>query len=264
MQQITLLLADDHAVVRQSLRALLEAEEDIRIVGESENGWQTVHMVKRLKPEVVILDLEMPSLNGLEAARQIRKDSPNTKVLILSCYSNDEYARQLAEIGGAGYLVKQATARELVRAIREVKRGNTFFSAVLSGQASAPGSAGTRPCGKRPPPLTPREGQVLQLIAEGNSSKRIAETLFISSKTVGKHRTQLMRKLNIHSTAGLTRYAIARGVIENQPSRFNGGHTFEGSARQSRKQMIPGNPDASNAAAGLVRRAEKADPVQRE
>ena len=223
MQQITLLLADDHAVVRQGLRALLEAEDDMKVVGEAENGLQAVQMVKRLKPDVALLDVVMPSLSGLEAARQIKKDSPKTKVLMLSSYNNEEYVHQLAEIGGAGYLVKQTAARELVTAIREVIKGNVYFSAGIANPTASRGSTGDRPGAKRAPRLSPREREVLRLIAEGNSNRQISESRGISIKTVEKHRTQLMRKLNIHNTAGLTRYAISRGLTEDQPSPFSAG-----------------------------------------
>jgi DNA-binding NarL/FixJ family response regulator len=216
MQQITLLLADDHAVVRQGLRALLEAEDDMKVVGEAENGLQAVQMVKRLKPDVALLDVVMPSLSGLDAARQIKKDSPKTKVLILSSYNNEEYVQQLAEIGGAGYLVKQTAARELVTAIREVIKGNVYFSAGIANPTASRGSTGDRPGGTRPPRLSPREREVLRLIAEGNSNRKISQTLVISIKTVEKHRQQVMNKLNIHDVASLTRYALAQGIIDRK------------------------------------------------
>src|SRR5438046_6478432 len=132
MQKITVLLADDHTVVRQGLRALLEAEEDMSVAGEAENGRQAVQMAKRLQPDVVVMDIAMPSLNGLEATRQISRESPKSKVLILSSYSDDEYVQQLTDAGAAGYLVKQTAAQDLVTAIREAKKGNAFFSPAIS------------------------------------------------------------------------------------------------------------------------------------
>ena len=132
MQKITVLLADDHTVVRQGLRALLEAEEDMNVAGEAENGRQAVQMAKRLQPDVVVMDIAMPSLNGLEATRQISRESPKSKVLILSSYSDDEYVQQLTDAGASGYLVKQTAAQDLVTAIREARKGNAFFSAFLT------------------------------------------------------------------------------------------------------------------------------------
>src|SRR6185295_6324583 len=132
MQKITVLLADDHTVVRAGLRALLEAEEDINVVGETENGREAVRMAKHLQPDVVVMDIAMPSLNGLEATRQVTRESPKSRVLILSSYSNDEYVQQLTDAGSTGYLVKQTAAQDLVAAIREVKKGNAFFSPAIS------------------------------------------------------------------------------------------------------------------------------------
>ena len=214
--KITVLLADDHTVVRQGLRALLEAENDMTVVGEAENGRQAVQMAKRLQPEVVVMDIAMPSLNGLEATRQISRESPKSKVLILSSYSDDEYVQQLTDAGASGYLVKQTAAQDLVGAIREAKKGNAFFSPAISKRLLEHFRAtiGRPPGEKKAPKLTPRELEVLQLIAEGYANKQIAGELFISIKTVEKHRQQLMHKLDIHDVAGLTRYAIAKGIIE--------------------------------------------------
>ena len=216
MQKVTVLLADDHTVVRQGLRALLDAEEDMSVVGEAENGRQAVQMAKRLQPEVVVMDIAMPSLNGLEATRQISRESPKSKVLILSSYSDDEYVQQLTDAGASGYLVKQTAAQDLVGAIREAKKGNAFFSPAISKRLLEHFRAtiGRPPGEKKAPKLTPRELEVLQLIAEGYANKQIAGELFISIKTVEKHRQQLMHKLDIHDVAGLTRYAIAKGIIE--------------------------------------------------
>jgi|SRR5437867_10233719 len=218
MQKITVLLADDHTVVRQGLRALLEAEEDITVVGEAENGRQAVQMAKRMQPEVVVMDIAMPQLNGLEATRQITKESPKSHVLILSSYSDDEYVQQLTDAGASGYLVKQTAANDLVTAIREAKKGNAFFSPAISKRLLEHyrSSIHRPPDQKKPTKLTPRELEVLQLVAEGYANKQIAAELFISVKTVEKHRQQLMHKLDIHDIAGLTRYAIAKGIIENK------------------------------------------------
>jgi len=218
MQKITVLLADDHTVVRQGLRAILEAEEDVEVIGEAETGRQAVQMTKKMLPDVVVMDIAMPLLNGLEATRQIAKEVPSTKVMILSSYSDDEYVRQLTDAGAAGYLVKQTAANDLLNAIREAKKGNAFFSPSISKrlleqyrQAFLKGE----PVKKSGEILTSREMEVLQLIAEGKANKQIAAELCISIKTVEKHRQQVMNKLNIHDIAGLTRYAIAKGIIES-------------------------------------------------
>ena len=220
MQKITVLLVDDHTVVRQGLRALLEAEDDITIVGEADNGRQAVHLANRLQPDVVLMDIAMPSLNGLEATRQITRDCPKSKVLILSSYSDDEYVQQLTDAGASGYLVKQTAAQDLVSAIREAKRGNAFFSPAISRRLLEHyRNSLSKPSGARKVPrLTPRELEVLQLIAEGFANKQIAGELFISIKTVEKHRQQLMHKLEIHDVATLTRYAISKGIIETAPA----------------------------------------------
>src|SRR6267143_3236674 len=216
MRKITVLLADDHTVVRQGLRALHEAEEDMSVIGEAENGRQAVQMARRFQPDVVVMDIAMPSLNGLEATRQITRENPKSKVLILSSYSDDEYVQQLTDAGASGYLVKQTAAQDLVAAIREAKKGNAFFSPAISKRLLEHfrASIGRPPGEKKSPKLTPRELEVLQLIAEGYANKKIAGELFISIKTVEKHRQQLMYKLDIHDVAGLTRYAIAKGIIE--------------------------------------------------
>ncbi len=217
MKKITVLLADDHTVVRQGLRLLLEAEEDIKVVGEAENGRQAVLLAKKLQPDVIVLDVAMPLLNGLEATRQITREVPNTKVLVLSSYSDDEYVQQLTEEGAAGYLIKQTAANDLIKAIREAHKGNAFFSPSISKrlleqcrEAFVRGG----PVKKRTGRLTSREAEVLQLIAEGHANKQIAAELNISIKTVEKHRQQVMNKLGIHDVAGLTRHAIAKGIIE--------------------------------------------------
>jgi DNA-binding NarL/FixJ family response regulator len=218
MQKIRILLADDHVVVRQGLRALLAAEDDIDILGEADNGRQAVQLVKKLLPDVVVMDIAMPVLNGLEATRQITRTVPTTKVLILSSYSDDEYISQLTEAGAAGYLVKQTAANDLLKAIREANKGNAFFSPGIAkrlrDQCRESFSTG-HAVKRRTDYLTTREAEVLQLIAEGRANKQIAAELCISIKTVEKHRQQVMNKLGIHDVAGLTRHAIAKGIIEN-------------------------------------------------
>jgi DNA-binding NarL/FixJ family response regulator len=218
MEQIRVLLADDHMVVRQGLRALLETEQDIAVVGEAETGRQAVQLTKKLLPSVVVMDIAMPLLNGLEATRQIAKEVPSARVLVLSGYSDGEYVQQLTQAGAAGYMLKQTAAVDLIKAVRETKKGNAFFSPAISkrilDQCREAFTNGT-PIGKRSDSLTSREAEVLQLIAEGAPNKQIAGELNISIKTVEKHRQQVMNKLNIHDIAGLTRYAMSRGIIES-------------------------------------------------
>jgi len=220
MQKTTVLLADDHTVVGQGLRALLEAEGDIQIVGEADTGRQAVQLARKLLPDIIVMDIAMPLLNGLEATRQITKDIPSAKVLVLSSYSDDEYVHQLTEAGAMGYLVKQTAATELIKAIREACKGNAYFSPAISKrllEQYRESFMRGQPVKKRADLLTPRESEVLQLIAEGKANKQIAAELCISIKTVEKHRQQVMNKLNIHDVAGLTRYAITKGIIESAP-----------------------------------------------
>jgi DNA-binding NarL/FixJ family response regulator len=216
MQKIKVLLADDHIVVRQGLRALLMAEEDIEIVGEADNGRQAIQLVKKFMPDVALIDIAMPVLNGLEATRQITRAVPSTKVLILSSYSDDEYVQQLTQAGAAGYLVKQTAATDLLKAIRAAYRGDAYFSPSIAKRLrdqSREAFVTDQPARRRSD-LTTREAEVLQLIAEGRANKQIAAELCISIKTVEKHRQQVMNKLGIHDIAGLTRHAIAKGIIE--------------------------------------------------
>src|SRR5437899_3586519 len=216
--KITVLLADDHTVVREGLKLLLNSAEDVEVVGEVENGRQAVQMAKKLHPDVVVLDLVMPVLNGVEAARQITRDVAGTRVLVLSSYSDDERVQKLIEDGATGYLVKQAAANDLLKAIREAKKGNAYFSPSISkrllDQCRDSIARGGAPVKRKTNTLTSREAEVLQLIAEGYANKQIAAELTISIKTVEKHRQQVMNKLNIHDVAGLTRHAISKGIIE--------------------------------------------------
>lgn len=218
MDKIKVLLADDHTVVRQGLRALLEAERDITVVGEAANGREAVQMTKKLLPDVVVMDIAMPNLNGLEATRQIAKEVPSARLLVLSSYNDDEYVHQITGAGATGYLLKQTAATDLIKAVREARRGNAFFSPVISRRLveryRKEVSSGA-PMKKRNDLLTSREAEVLQLIAEGLANKQIAAELDISIKTVEKHRQQVMNKLNIHDIAGLTRYALSKGIVES-------------------------------------------------
>ncbi len=222
MKKISILLVDDHAVLRQGLRALLSIEPDLEIVGEAENGRQAVQMAKKLTPDVIVMDIAMPQLNGHEATHQICKESPQSRVLILSCYGDDEYVHKLTEAGAVGYLIKDTVASDLVKAIHEAYKGNAYFSPPIAKRLldryRETFIRGGRPLNLKPSVrLTSREHEVLQLVSEGKGNKQIASDLCISIKTVEKHRQQVMNKLNIHDVAGLTRYAITQGVIEMAP-----------------------------------------------
>jgi DNA-binding NarL/FixJ family response regulator len=217
MKRITVLLAEDHQIVREGLRALLASERDIEVVGEAQDGRRAVQLTRELLPAVVVIDIGMPLLNGLEATRQILKAVPSTRVLVLSAHGDDEYVEQTIAMGAAGYLIKQTSAHLLSQAIRDVHAGKTVFSPSISKRL-ANGSSGLRGKPGSPrrsvPRLSPREREVLQLIAEGKANKQTASELGISIKTVEKHRQNLMTKLGIHDTAGLTRHAIDTGIIE--------------------------------------------------
>jgi DNA-binding NarL/FixJ family response regulator len=217
-KRITVLLAEDHEIVREGLRKLLDAESDLEVVGEAATGRQAVVRTKQLHPDVVVMDIAMPLLNGLEATRQIRQALPDTKVLILSAHSDDAYVEESTAVGAVGFLLKQTSSHVLATAIREVQKGNTFFSPAIDKQLHDHYQPSLDRAGlvkKKGARLSSREVEVLQLIAEGQANKQVAAELGISIKTVEKHRQRLMRKLNIHDTAGLTRHAIAAGIIES-------------------------------------------------
>jgi DNA-binding NarL/FixJ family response regulator len=216
MKRITIMLAEDHTIVREGFRKMLELEDDFEVVGEAQNGRLAVVLATKLRPQVVLMDVAMPLLNGLEATRQVLQALPLTKILVLSAHNDDAYVKNAMESGAVGFLLKQTSAHDVCRAIREVHAGKTFFSPLISKrldhQKSLDRGGLSRKQGGR---LTSREMEVLQLIAEGKANKETASELGIGIKTVEKHREHLMEKLNIHDTAGLTRYAIGAGIIES-------------------------------------------------
>jgi DNA-binding NarL/FixJ family response regulator len=219
MGTISVLLADDHAVVRQGLRMLLQTESGIDIVGEAENGTQAVELAEELKPAVVLMDVAMPSMNGAQASRQIRRASPASRILVLSSYSDDRIVDELLEAGVSGFLVKGAAASDLIKAIREVTAGSQYFSPEIARRLTHRRqlSAQRKRRSSSPSRLSKRESEVLQLIADGFSNKQMASALEISIKTVEKHRQRVMQKLGLHETASLTRYALSQGIPEPEP-----------------------------------------------
>ena len=212
MGKISVLLVDDHPVVREGLRALLVSEPDIVVTGESADGREAIDIVRKLHPDVVVMDLALPGMNGIEATRHISRLSPAPRVLVLSTYSHDEFVAKAIDAGTSGYVLKQTATEDLIAAIRAVHSGREFFSPPLARrlQRRAEHAPKHAEPGAKWSSLTGREAEVLQLIADGFSNKEIAAELGISVKTVEKHRQQVMNKLGIHETAGLTRYALGR------------------------------------------------------
>jgi two-component system response regulator NreC len=212
MDKISVLIADDHRLVRDGLKTILETSDDIRVVGEASNGLEVLRKVSELKPDVVLLDISMPQLSGMEAARRIRKEHPSVKIMILTMHDEEEYSLKMVRMGVSGYLVKDSTALEVMEAIRCVHSGKAFFSPQISKILAE--SYREAVAGKEDPyeRLNDREREILQLIAEGHTNKKIADILCISPKTVDNHRTNLMRKLDIHTAAALVRWATKRGI----------------------------------------------------
>jgi DNA-binding NarL/FixJ family response regulator len=221
MSTISLLVADDHNIIRSGLCALLRNEPDFQIVGEATSGRAAVALAMQLSPDILIMDLAMPLMNGVEATRQVVRNCPYTKVIVLSAYEDDGHIESVMAAGAAAYLLKHTAAAEIGRAVREVQKGNAYFSPTIAERLRAKSiSKLEQPRqGARTEPLTSREAEVLQLIAEGFSNKQIAGELNVSIKTIEKHRQSLMGKLNIHCIAGLTRHAAENGVIEAAPSK---------------------------------------------
>ncbi len=212
MAKIRVLIADDHAILREGVRALLSATEDIEVVGEAADGRQAIDACKKVDPDVVLLDIAMPGLGGIEAALEIRKLGLRTRVLVLSQYEDREYVRRLLKAGVAGYVLKKSAGSELANAIRAVQRGGLVLDPEVARAAME--QAGPERGGGDPyEALTDREKQVLRLVAEGKSNKEVAEDLGISVKTAMSHREHVMEKLDLHNRAELVRFAIKIGVV---------------------------------------------------
>ncbi len=214
MSVTTIVLADDHQVVRHGLRVLLESEPSFRIVGEASDGLEAIDLVERQQPDIVVLDLMMPGLNGLEVARQSSHRSPRTNVVILSMYNNEAYVLEALRAGAKAYVLKASTSDELVRAIREVVAGRRYLSPPLSERAiQAYSQKAESAAVDAYETLTTREREILQLAAEGCTNAEIATRLSISPRTAETHRANLMRKLGLHSHTDLIRYALRRGIL---------------------------------------------------
>lgn len=213
MSKIKVLLVEDHTIVRKGLRSLLDSETEIEVVGEAENGQEAIQKTLQLVPNVVIMDITMPVLNGLEATRQIKKLLPAVKVVVLSVHSTEEHVFQILQAGASGYVVKQGAVHELLQAIQTAHRGDTFLSPSISPQAVDEYGQRAAAAQDKYNMLTSREREVLQMIAEGRTNREIAGRMHITIKTVEAHRAHVMDKLGMRSIAELTRYALRKGMI---------------------------------------------------
>ena len=212
--KITIVVADDHQLVRQGLRALLEAEKDFTVVGEAGDGLQAISRVESLSPSVLVLDLMMPGLNGLDVVRQVRKVAPRTQVVILSMYADEAYVLEALSNGAAGYVLKDSSSADLVHAVREAASGRRYLSPPLSDRAIAAYQEKARAAAfDRYETLTSRERAVLHLAAEGHTNAEVATRLGISARTAETHRSNLMHKLDLHTQVDLIRYALRRGIV---------------------------------------------------
>jgi DNA-binding NarL/FixJ family response regulator len=207
---VRIIIVDDHPILLQGIRKLLEAEPGYQVVGEASDGIEGVELIKRLKPDIAITDITLPGMNGLDIARSVANASPRTRIILLTMHKESPYVIEALNTGVHGYVIKTEASADLLRAIKDATRDRMYFSPMISQivvdayrNKDSPDSD----------PLTPREREVLQLIAEGQKTKQVAATLGISLKTAESHRTHLMKKLDIHDTAGLVRYAVRRGII---------------------------------------------------
>jgi DNA-binding NarL/FixJ family response regulator len=213
---IRVLLVDDHTILREGVCSLLAGEADMRVVGEACDGIEAIEQVERCAPDVVVMDMVMPRMNGLEATTQISKRHPNVRILILSMYDDDEYVQQIFQAGASGYVLKRVAADDLVRAIREVHSGSSFLyppiaAKLIEDYVRRVRGTEVKEAGD---PLTAREREVLRLIAEGNTNQQIADELTVSKKTIESHRANVMRKLDLHDVTELVKYALRKGLIK--------------------------------------------------
>jgi two-component system response regulator NreC len=209
------LLVDDHPLFREGIRALLSAESDIEVVGEAADGKQAIELAEKLSPDIVVMDLVMPGMNGMQAAQQLHDKYPDIKVLILSMYDDDEYVCQILKAGASGYVLKRAASDDLLRAIREVEKGGSALHPTVAAKLIKDYVRRTKSTEQRDSGsvLTARESEVLRLVAEGHTNQQIADMLGLGRKTVDTHRTNIMRKLDLHEVTALVKYALKRGLI---------------------------------------------------
>lgn len=214
--KIRIVIADDHGIVREGIRMILASQEDFEVVGEASTGREAVELARHMKPDVVLMDISMPDLNGIEATRQIREELPSVQVLGLTMHEEENYVFQMLKAGGAGYVLKRAASEDLVAAVRAVHRGEAFLYPSVAKLVVRDyfERAGRQEQDTSLDGLTEREREVLTLIAEGLTNQEIAQRLFISVKTVQTHRAHIMEKLNLHDRTELVRYAIRKGLIE--------------------------------------------------
>ena len=216
MEKTKILIADDHTIFRQGLKMLLEQEDDMEVVGEAGNGLEALDLAKKLKPEVLLLDIAMPEMDGVQVAQKLKKILPEIKVIVLTTHAEDQFLFEFLKLGVSGYVLKDSASQELIYSIRKTKDGMAFIDPSISKKVMEKFSQVTGvkkdfiDYGK----LSDREKEVLQVVAEGNSNKEVAEKLYISPKTVENHKANIMKKLNIHDRVGLTKYALRLGLID--------------------------------------------------
>ncbi len=214
MQRYRILLADDHTILRHGLKRLVESKHEYEVVGEAADGLAAIKMARTLQPDLVIMDISMPNMTGLQAIVEIREVAPRAKVMILTMHDSEEYIRQFLKQGACGYLLKDTASEELLAAVAEIRRGGSYFSSAIASRLSAARKNGGENGGTRFDSLTKQELKVLKMLAEGQSNKEIAALLFISPKTVETHRTHIMKKLDLHDITELVRMAIKMNLIE--------------------------------------------------
>ncbi len=214
MTRIRVVLADDHAIVREGVRLLLDAQPDMEVVGEAADGEQALALARELKPDIVLMDIGMPGMNGLEATRALKAAQPQTSILVLTMHEGEDYFFRILAAGASGYLLKGAGSAELLSALRAVYQGGVYLYPTMAKKLMSDYLKNQEGGAAANDPLTPRERQVLKLIAEGKSNREIAEELVLSSNTVQTHRLHIMEKLNLHKRSELIKYALRRGLIQ--------------------------------------------------